>query len=372
MDFADYFGHGTRFPDYAGGTLAIPNSLLAHYGATPHHATLPILDNALRAGYRNVVQIVLDGMGSALLTTHSPSGFFARHNAADVSAVLPSTTVAALTSFESGLSPIEHGWLGWACYFKEMEKVVDMFSGNESGTQTRVADVRRLIPYDRIFERIRVASPDVTVSIASPFSAPAANTVTDICARVTELCAESGRHFIYAYNPQPDTVTHDNGCKHELVGSTIREYERQIERLCAELRGTLVIVTADHGLTDVRTEYLQDYPEVSECLAAPMSVEQRCVSLFVKNEYLTTFALRWNARFGDSFKLLSRREALELELFGAGVPHPRALEFIGDYIAVATGNVLVKHRRRSDGREFAASHAGARTEEMTVPVILVG
>ena len=96
-------------PDYKNSILGIPNSILAHYGAKPHHATQPILDEKLRNNYKNIVLLVLDGLGLDVLKAHAPNGFLAKNCVAQLSSVYPCATTSALTTFETGLTPVEHG-----------------------------------------------------------------------------------------------------------------------------------------------------------------------------------------------------------------------------------------------------------------------
>ena len=56
-----------------------------------------------------------------------------RENQIDiVTSVYPSTTTAALTSYYSGKTPYETGWIAWSQYFKEYGRALDVFSRNES------------------------------------------------------------------------------------------------------------------------------------------------------------------------------------------------------------------------------------------------
>ncbi len=115
------------FPNYDHSILGIPNSLLNHYGAKAHHKTLPVLDNYLKKKYKNVILIILDGMGVDMLQHNlSNFSFLRRHVKTKLSSVFPSTTVAAFTAHCCGLSPIEHGRLGWAPYFKHLKRVVEI------------------------------------------------------------------------------------------------------------------------------------------------------------------------------------------------------------------------------------------------------
>ena len=107
------------YPNYDHSILGIPNSLLNYYGAKAHHTSLPILDKLLKQNYKNVILIILDGMGMDMLQHNlSPLSFLRCHIKTKISSVFPSTTTVATTTYYSGLTPIEHGWLGWVPYFK--------------------------------------------------------------------------------------------------------------------------------------------------------------------------------------------------------------------------------------------------------------
>jgi hypothetical protein len=86
--------------------------------------------------------------------------FLRRRQAATLTSVYPSTTAAATTSLYTGLSPAEHGWLGWSCYFKEYARQVDLFLDRDSYTQEKLpaSPARALMPFESVFSRIRRAA----------------------------------------------------------------------------------------------------------------------------------------------------------------------------------------------------------------------
>ena len=106
-------------PDYSNCGLNVASSVLRHFGAPCAHPTHPDVDALLgRKQYKNIVVMPFDGLGMATIADHLPKdSFLASHIARQMTAVFPSTTVAATTSIESGDSPCEHGWLGWSMYF---------------------------------------------------------------------------------------------------------------------------------------------------------------------------------------------------------------------------------------------------------------
>jgi predicted AlkP superfamily pyrophosphatase or phosphodiesterase len=362
-------------PNYDNSILGIPNSILSHYGAAARHATLPVLDAKLRRNYKNVVLLVLDGMGIDALEAHTPDGFLMTNCAARLSSVYPCTTTSALTTFETGLAPIEHGWLGWSMYFKEIGKCVDLFSGKESGTDRPASErnvVAEAIGFKNLFVQIHDASPEIECCRVSPFGEYWCNTNEAICDHLEALCKKDGRRYIYAYHFQPDADMHEAGCYSERVKADIVLFDRQIERLAEKLEDTLLIVTADHGLVDIEELLVEDYPEIAECLYAHPAREPRSLSLYVKPEYIAAFPERWNRSFGDSYRLMTAEEALESGLFGSGAPHSRIRDFLGDYVALATGDKMLWYRNeKGEAHGFKGAHAGLADSEMIVPLILI-
>ena len=68
----------------------VTSSLLRYYGAETSHKTLPLLDGRLAACPRNVVLLLFDGMGDAVVRGHLPEdSFLRRHMAAVIGTVFP-------------------------------------------------------------------------------------------------------------------------------------------------------------------------------------------------------------------------------------------------------------------------------------------
>ena len=127
------------YPDYENSALGTVNAILSHYGAQTRHAPLSMLQDRLKTAGRNVVFLVLDALGLEVLERHArPEGFFRSHLMGALSPVFPCTTVAAMNSYYSGLSPAEHGWLGWSLFFKEYGRVVDTYLNRDSFTHEAV------------------------------------------------------------------------------------------------------------------------------------------------------------------------------------------------------------------------------------------
>ena len=48
--------------------------------------------------------------------------------------------MAARTTIESGLTPIEHGWLGWDMYFKKFDNVITLTKNYVAATKEKITD----------------------------------------------------------------------------------------------------------------------------------------------------------------------------------------------------------------------------------------
>lgn len=363
-----------KYPNYDRSILSIASSVLNHFGVKDcQHKTLPEFDELLSKGYKNIIVMLFDGLGVSAIKEHlNENDFLRKHFVCPISSVFPSTTVAATTSIESGYSPVETGWLGWDLYFDEIGENVAVFRNALQKNGKPAADYNvawQYIPYKRIFERIEEVNGKGSAAYVSPFSMYQSGSVHDICEVIRQLSKEEQKKYIYSYWHQPDTEMHIHGVSSVQVHEQIELINREIECLCEQLENSLVIITADHGLCDGKNEYLEDYTKLSSMLKVPPSIEPRALSLFVKDGMLEDFRDEFNRIFGNDFRLLTKEEVFAENLFGFGKPHPKTYDFVGDFLAVATGEKSLFIEREE--HSFVGVHAGLTEEEMTVPFIAI-
>lgn len=363
-----------EYLNYERSLLSVTASVLKHFNVKTHHSPLPEFDSLLEKNYKNVVFMLFDGLGVSAINEHlSEDSFLRKHFVCSVSSVFPSTTVAATVTAMTGLSPAEHGWLGWDLYFKEIGENVAVFRNALQKNGEPAADYNvalRYIPYKDIFRKIEEANGKGTAYCVSPFSEYRSKSVRNICRTVKRLAGKRKKKYIYTYWYQPDKFMHAYGVKSEQVHKQILLINNEVERLCKRLKDTLVIVSADHGHCDSVNLYLEDYPALSEMLEIPPSIEPgRALSFFIKNGKNDEFKTEFNRCFGDDFLLLSKDDVLSKHLFGYGTPHPRTYDFIGDFLAIATGEKSLFIKREE--REFIGVHAGLTRDEMLIPFIAI-
>ena len=374
-------------PNYEHCILNTITSILKHYNVETNHKSLEKLDNELQKKYKNVVFMILDGMGEHILTPISPNGYFKQNELDCVTSVYPSTTTAALTTYYAGKPPYETGWIAWSQYFKEYGRAIDMLSHKESykGENFKSAKIdvfKEIVNYTPIFEQIEKASPDVKAYELTPTYSDKrskrsirADNIDEIIPNIEMLCENPGEKFILAYCDNPDGLLHKFGTDSTEVSTYIKETEQKIEKMCKELdEDTIIIISADHGHRNIEKSYtLLDYPEIQECLILPASLESRTVAFWVKEDMKKIFVERFNKIFGEEFLLMTKEEFLQKNMLGFGKKHPKVDDFIGNYIALSTASSMIRIETfLADGKPVKKStHCGLTKEEMEVPVIVI-
>ncbi|HHU72378.1 MAG TPA: hypothetical protein GXZ21_10155 [Clostridiales bacterium] len=358
--------------DYNNSIVSLSNSILKYFGARNEHSSLKDIDKLLEHQYNNVVVLLLDGMGMDALEYHlEEDSFFRRNILREYSSVFPPTTTSSTTSMESGLTPMEHGWLGWSLYFSDIDKIVDAFINMEKDTEVPAADYHvagRYIPYKSIYDKIKEAGQAGAYSV-SHFGSNIIESFDELTDEIVRLCQTSERKYIYGYWEYPDSLMHTEGCYSPSVTNCIKEIQAKVEAMCDQLNDTLLIVTADHGHGDLTHYVLRDYPKLVSMLKRPTAIEPRATAFFVKEEYIKEFPKEFKKEFGADFLLYLRDEVIEKEIFGHGLIHPRFKEMVGDYLAVAIKDKGLVWSEES--YQFASHHAGYTDREMRIPLITI-
>lgn len=361
-----------KLPDYTNCITGIANSILKKFGIDEGRQGLKLLDQYLTKNYENIVVILLDGMGKCIMDRNlKKDGFFHSCLKGTYSSVFPPTTVAATTSIANGQMPCEHGWLGWVCYYPQIDKNVTVFQNKEAWTEAPAADYNvayRYCGYESVVEKIRKSGSSAYE--VAPFVEPFPDSFDKICEQVKSLCKQPGKKYVYSYWSDPDHTMHEKGCYGTEAKQVLQTLEKQVQSLCKELNSTLLIVTADHGHVDSKGVTLEDYPRIVECLTRLPSIEARALNLFVKEEKREQFEHEFQKEFGNKFSIMTKQQVLDSKLFGTGKEHPNFQEMLGDYLAVAIDDLAI-HTTREKANTLVGAHAGLTEDEMIIPLIIV-
>ena len=376
-----------KLPDYNNSILNLITSILKYYKVETKHTSLEILDKQLQKNYKNVIFVVLDGMGEHVLNKLSPKGYFRSKQIDCITSVYPSTTTAALTTYYSGKPPYETGWIAWSQYFKEYGRAIDMLKHKESYKGDDIQDAKinvfdTIVKYTPIFEQIEKASPNIKAYEIMPSYSDRrskrtikADSIDEIIDGIEMLCKNPDEKFILAYSDNPDALLHKFGTTSKEAQDFIQQTEIKIKEMCEKLDDdTIVIISADHGHKDIEKSYtILDYPEILECLILPASLESRLLAFWVKEDMKKQFEERFKNAFGDEFLLMTKDEFLKQNLLGYGEKHPKIDDFIGNYVAISiAGSMIRLETYLAEGKPIKKStHCGLTEDEMEVPLIII-
>jgi len=374
-------------PRYGNAALAdLMPSVLAALGVDGEPAAL-----ALPAMSR-VVVLLVDGLGWELLCDHPEAAPFLTSLAGrPLTTGFPSTTVTSLASFGTGLTPGQHGLTGYTSWVHEVDATVGWLGWTPTG---RHEDLRtRLVPEDlqphpTVFERAEAAGVSVTVAAPAHFQGSGltrailrgglyrgAVTPGDAVALAAEGSLRGDRSLVYCYTPDLDLTGHVRGVDSDAWLSQLVLVDRYAEALAGRLpAGTVLLVTADHGMVDVAEEHRVDFdaePALQQGVRV-LAGEPRARHVHVEPGAADEVLAAWSAALGDRMWVGGRDDAVAAGLFGP-VVSVEAHHRIGDVVAVATGEVAVVQRQVDPMMSGLLGQHGALTDaERLVPLLSSG
>ncbi len=378
-------------PDYKGGSLLnLTSSLIAARGGHGPHAALRDLDSEHIGRSRNIVLLLLDGLGHEFLRSHGADSTLARHTRGRMTSVFPSTTTTAITTLLTGQSPREHALTGWFSYWQSLDDVIAVLPfqrrrGRKS-LSGEIADPASFYAHPSLFDRLETESHIVIpANLAfSPYNASHSGAATihpytgfpALFKQLSRLVRQPEQKYIYGYWPGIDHLAHEHGAS----SARVRSHFHAIDRACADLieaaRGsdTTLIVTGDHGLIDVSPDKHIDLgrlPELQRHLAQPLCGERRVAYCHLQETDSAGFVSAAGDMLGEQFLPRPSRELVEEGWFGPGTSHPELLSRIGDVTLLAQDDASIKDWLPGERRYWhIASHGGTSAAEMYIPLIV--
>lgn len=356
-------------PDYAGP--CVTNLVPALLEELPTPSWLP--DAAV--GARQIVLLVLDGLGWEQLHARSElAPTLCSMSGRSITTVAPSTTATALTSITTGMTPGEHGIVGYRI-------AVDDEILNVLRWSTERGDARRVIPPDSVqpvepFGGQRPVVVNRAEFVRSGFSGahlqgarfrgyrvPSA-LVTEVA-----LALRAGEPFVYAYYDGIDKVSHEYGLG-EFYDGELAAVDRLVADVIDRLPpGAVLVVTSDHGQVETGDQLIEPHSEVSEQLTY-QSGEGRFRWLHARPGRQEALLAAACANHGPHAWVRSRDEAIAEGWFGSEVT-AEAASRMGDVIMAARGRLAFVDPADSGPFELVGRHGSLTSDEMLVPLVAV-
>lgn len=356
-------------PDYSGPNISgIVPFLLGPTGRAAESSWFPVVVSDVRS----VVLLVLDGLGWNQMQAHRdllPN--LAAFAGGAITSVAPTTTATALTSITTGLTPAEHGVLG---YRVDMgSTVVNILRwGDASG------DLRQRIPPAQTQPCPPFLGCSVPV-VSKPEFEGSGFTMAHLAGVrhhswrlssnipvLIRQCVERGDTFVYAYYDGVDKVAHEKGFG-EFYDAELRAVDHLVGRLVDELPSECVLlVTADHGQVHVGDNEIQLTKDIRGMLRT-QSGEGRFRWLHARRG-LEESLLEAVHCFDDIAWVMSKEQVLDERWFGPTMA-PSVVRRLGDVALVAREAVTFEDPAEYAGFDLVCRHGSLTPDEMLVPFV---
>ncbi len=346
---------------------------------------------------RDVVVLLIDGLGAELLTRHrAVAPTLAGHIATTLSAGFPATTAAGIASLALGAPCATHGIIGYSFAVPDPGGVRLLNALRWRLDSATGADARTPYPPETVqrgTSRVQdLAAHGVDVHYVVPeyqrdsgltratFRAtgvlhPAAD-LEQVRAGILAVAdhSDSRRRFAYAYFPDLDAAGHLHGPGSPEWLAVLADVDSCIADLIADLPPTCtLLVTGDHGMIRVGEVIdLDDRPSLQREVRL-IGGEARVRHVYVERpDALAEVTAAWRDELAGHARVVTREQVVDEQWFGPE-PGPEIRRRIGDLVAVAQGRSILACPAREPIESSLLGHHGAPTAaEQLVPLIVVG
>jgi hypothetical protein len=375
----DPLGPRPSLPRYGECSLAdLAASLLAALGvvAGPNPLQLPTV--------KRICLLVIDGLGWELLRTHSAAAPFLSELATagrPLAAGFPATTVTSLASLGTGRPPGQHGMLGYQVAIPGQGKLLNGLRWDKS------VDPLTWQPGQTIYERAAAAGVSSYRVAASALeqtglsravmrgtSYRPADSLGALAAEAAAALRTSDRALVTVYHADLDSTGHVFGCGSDAWQYQLGQVDKLAEHVASAIpAGTLLCVTADHGMVDVGRADRIDVdamPGLRDGVAL-LGGEPRARHVYAVPGAAADVLQAWRAIIGSRGWVLSREEAISAGWFGP--VEPWLAERIGDVVAAPAGAwaVIASEAEKLES-SLIGMHGSLTSADQLVPLLRLG
>jgi hypothetical protein len=330
--------------------------------------------------------LIVDGLGLELLRAHQAAAPFLAElafNARPLTAGAPSTTVTSLATLGTGLPPAAHGMLGYQVAVPGEDRLLNGLRWPKD------IEPERWQPQPTIFEQLTAAGVPAAHVSATAYEKSGltraalrgadyrgADALGAVAALTCAALAETDRSVVVAYHGDLDGCGHRYGVSSPAWANQLAHVDRLAEQIASGLPyGTVMYVTADHGMVDVLPDDKIDLDAEGSPLrdgVALLGGEPRFRHVYTRPGAAEDVLAAWRDVLGDRAWVASREEAIKEGWFGPpGTWVPDALiGRIGDVVAACTGaTALVATQAEKLESALIGMHGSLTPTEQLVPML---
>ena len=322
---------------------------------------------------RSAVLLVLDGLGWHAVEQHRAGlPHLAGMEGGPITAVAPSTTAAALTSISTGLTPAQHGLVGYR--MRVSGTLLNVLRWQVPGGRSGAPDPVRVQPVPPflghripIVTRIEFRDSGFTAAHLRGGEFIGWQTTAILVEQVRRL-VNAGERFVYAYYDGVDKVAHAHGLANGLLAAELAETDRLVGQMLERLPPTCaLVVTADHGQVEAGRRRLRSLGPLHHLVDA-YSGEGRFRSLHAKAGASHELHAAAREGFGDVAWVFTRDELFDDGWLGEGAT-TEVRHRMGDVVLAAREAVAFAAPDAPNEANLVAQHGSLTADEMLVPLL---
>jgi len=317
-----------------------------------------------------VVMLILDGLGWSQVASRSLP-VLSTLEGGPITTVVPSTTPTALTSISTGLTPAEHGVVGYRIFIGT--GVLNVIRWKLHGTKGAEPDPADFQPRDAfdgepipVVNRSEFRHTNFTAMQLRGADFRGWQSTATLVEHCRRLVGE-GQRFVYAYYDSLDVVAHVYGLRDEYFEREIAFCDDLVGRLLDALPANVAVaVSADHG--HVHYERRVDFAEHDELIAV-QSGESRFRYLHAKKGAGRDLYDAVCQTHTSHSWVFSREQVIDERLLGPVAPTPEIARRIGDVVVAAREPVAFDDPRNPGESRLVSGHGSLTPDEMLVPLL---
>lgn len=358
-------------PDYLGANVR--GLIPALLGPLDWAESLPAwMPDPVRTA-RQAVLLVLDGLGWEQLCEYrrllpTLSGM----QGGPITTVAPTTTATALSSIATGLTPGEHGLIGYRMLLGG--EVINVLRWSvDSQDRRRSSPPADVQPFPAFLgQSVPVVNPAELEN--SAFSEahlrggrPAGwRAASSIAIEVGEQL-RAGERFVYAYYGGIDKIAHERGFN-EFYEAELRTADRLVADIVEQLPpGAVLIITADHGQVEVGDRIVHPSAALLDHVTV-QSGEGRFRWLHARRGAADALLEASRQEVGHLAWVVAREQMLDEHWFGPVVPPPVEAR-LGDVALVPFEPISFHDPADSGPFELICRHGSLTPAEVYVPLL---
>ncbi len=330
------------------------------------------------------VVVMVDGLGSANVryrAGHAP--FLAKRLERDGSIAVgfPSTTVASLASFSTGVRAGEHGLVGYQIFDRAQGRNVNLLTG--------LANEREAISYQPV-KTVSELAKDASVDCFfigpdeyenSGFTQATMRGARYVPAKTFEqrvvaaknILKRNSKSLIYLYVPELDQRAHAYGSKSAEWVEKFEDLDLAIRQLTDHLpKNCGVLLTADHGIVDVAHDRQIYLDEIELPGLISVGGDPRVLFLYFEGAVPESTINLLETHLRKRAFVATKGTIIEAGWYGETTAAAR--ERMPDIFLVANGETALYHRdfAKPKSLRMIGQHGALSDDELLVPLLKFG